>query len=562
MAKRSVGSLFIDIEARTARLEADLAKTRGLLQRLNSQVGVMGKGFASAFGLAKGAVAAFASIAALKSLKSMTMGTLEQIRAQMQLADATMLSVNDIKAYQEASEHLGVTNMDLTKTMKELFSLQYDVRKGNKDATAQIRQMGFSVEDFAALRPAELFEGTIEKLSGLKDASLRAALSQKVFGKEATNLSALILRGGDAISTAREEMERLGQSLSRIDRAKVSVAMNAIAELDDRWEVFKQRLTIGLTPLMYTLSKNLADWFGSVDIESLAQMISRYTLALVNFIMTIPERLKVMLAEVKLMWYEFVSQFDTGNKDSLLGKLLGTQAENKAKIEELKAQIVNLKATIAATGDTLNEEFDEAVQKMLGNIGTVVVGVGKQMKVINSGVLEMIHEFSGAFSRIADLSDNFLDGEAVKFGDWFREIVKTMVKTFLKVSLINPLLNSVFGGMMGGTAGGWWSSLPAMFGSGKARGGPVMAGDTHVFGENGPEIGTVARSGYITPNDRLRNLSGGGSSGPTIVQNLHFASGLQRAELAAIVPQIIQQAKAAVVDAKLRGGGYRRAMAG
>lgn len=557
MGKRSVGSLFIDIEARTARLEADLAKTRGLLQRLNAQVNVIGKGFSSAFGLAKGAVAAFASVQMIRSVEAMAMGSLEAMRAQIQLAEATSLSVNDIKAYEEASEHLGVTNLNLAKTMKELFTLQSDVRGGNKEATKQIQQMGLSVEQFASLGPAELFESVVGGLSKISNVSQRAALSQKVFGKEASNLSTLLTNGTAAIAEARKEMVRLNQTMEDGDSARIQVALGAVAELSDRWEVFKRKMAIGLTPLIYEASTRLADLLANIDVESLAKKISGWVMMIGGFIITIPERLKVMIAEVKLMWYDFIASMPING--GLLGQIFGTSDENKAKADEIRAEVASLKASIVAVSSSMETEFNSKVQAMLNKILQVPTYTNNATTAISSGMKEMVEQFSSSFQRLADFSDQFLDGESIKFGDWFREIVKTMVKTFLKVSLINPLLNSVFGGMMGGTSAGWWSNLPSIFG--KARGGPVMAGDTHLFGEKGPEIGTVARSGYITPNERMRNLTSGDSSGgPSIVIQQHFSSGLQRAELAAIIPQIVNQSKAAVSDAMLRGGGFRKAM--
>lgn len=349
MAKRSVGSLFIDIEARTARLEADLAKARGMLQRMNSSLMTMQKGFASAFSLAKGAIMAFAGVAVIKSLERMALGTLENVRAQMQLANATSLTVDDITAFTEASEHLGVTNLNLTKTMKELFGMQSDARAGNKEATKAIRQMGMSVEEFSKLKPAELFETVVGKMSQIGDVAQRAALAQKIFGKEATNLSTLLSQGTGAISSARLEMQRLNQTVTEFDTARVTVAMNAVAELGDRWEVFKKRLAIGLTPLIYAMSTRLADFLGSLDIDKLATQISQVATTIAGFILTIPQRLKLMLKEVQLLWFDFIAQFDTGESSGFLAKIFGTQGANQAKVQEIKKQMAELEGAIAKT---------------------------------------------------------------------------------------------------------------------------------------------------------------------------------------------------------------------
>jgi hypothetical protein len=48
---------------------------------------------------------------------------------------------------------------------------------------------------------------------------------------------------------------------------------------------------------------------------------------------------------------------------------------------------------------------------------------------------------------------------------------------------------------------------------------------------------------------------------PAIIIHNHFATGVTRAELASIIPGIVNQTKAAVADAVRRGGSYRRAYA-
>jgi hypothetical protein len=57
----------------------------------------------------------------------------------------------------------------------------------------------------------------------------------------------------------------------------------------------------------------------------------------------------------------------------------------------------------------------------------------------------------------------------------------------------------------------------------------------------------------------------GGDSGITIVQNINVTTGVQqtvRAEIANLLPQISNAAKSAVADARMRGGGFSKAMVG
>lgn len=562
-SKKSIGSLFIDIEGRTAKLEADLAKTKSMLSKVAKETQTLSNGFQKAFGLAKAAIVAVASIHTIKMLEHLTLNTLEQMRAQMKLAEVTGLSVNDVKAFTEASEFLGVTELDLVKTMKELYKLQSDVRAGTKKATQEIEKMGISIEEFATLSPGDLFETVVTKMNQIRDASTRAALSSAIFGKQAMNLQVLFQNGGTAIKNAREEIDQLKLSLDEYDTARVTVAMKAVTELEKTWTGFKQRMSLGLTPLVYTFATKMSHWLAAVDIEKFAKKVSEWTLKVVSFLITVPERIELVFERVKASWYGFITKFNTS--DGMLSKIFGSPEENDKALKDAKAKIADLEASIRSASTTLEGEFGEKVEALLNAPKKLAPVVTSATSTILPWMREMVDAFSSSMQQMTNVVDTFIDEGSIKFGDFFRDLVKTMVKTFMKLSLINPMLNAVFGGLMGGSSGaggGWWTNLPSMFGagSGKAVGGPVMAGDTKLIGERGPELMSFGRSGYITPNDRMVNRSGGATAGPSFVFNQTFSSGLQRSELASIVPSIIEQSKAAVANTFLRGGSYRRAL--
>jgi len=93
----------------------------------------------------------------------------------------------------------------------------------------------------------------------------------------------------------------------------------------------------------------------------------------------------------------------------------------------------------------------------------------------------------------------------------------------------------------------------------KAIGGPVQSDKPYVVGERGPEMFVPSRSGSIVPNNKL-----GGGGGVIVNQVINVSTGVQqtvRAEIKQLMPQIADSAKAAVVDAKRRGGSYGKAFA-
>jgi len=68
----------------------------------------------------------------------------------------------------------------------------------------------------------------------------------------------------------------------------------------------------------------------------------------------------------------------------------------------------------------------------------------------------------------------------------------------------------------------------------------------------------ASRNSHVVPNNQM------GGGGVTVVQNINVSTGVQqtvRTEIRTLMPQIADAAKAAVADAKLRGGSYGRSFA-
>lgn len=92
----------------------------------------------------------------------------------------------------------------------------------------------------------------------------------------------------------------------------------------------------------------------------------------------------------------------------------------------------------------------------------------------------------------------------------------------------------------------------------RANGGPVSANSPYMVGERGPELFVPSRGGQIIPNGKL---SGGGGD-VIIQQTINVTTGIQqtvRNEIQTLLPQIAEASKAAVLDARRRGGSFANA---
>jgi hypothetical protein len=79
-----------------------------------------------------------------------------------------------------------------------------------------------------------------------------------------------------------------------------------------------------------------------------------------------------------------------------------------------------------------------------------------------------------------------------------------------------------------------------------------------MVGERGPELFVPARSGSIMPNERIK----GGGGDVVVQQTINVSTGVQqtvRNEIQSLLPQIAEASKAAVMDARKRGGSFANA---
>jgi len=137
--------------------------------------------------------------------------------------------------------------------------------------------------------------------------------------------------------------------------------------------------------------------------------------------------------------------------------------------------------------------------------------------------------------------------------DAFKSMASQVVRELFRVLVVQRMVNAAMG-FFGVPSG----PMPGT----RAGGGSVQAGNAYMTGESGRELFVPAQNGRILSPAQTRMVGGG--EAVTVVQNINISTGVQqtvRAEIKGMMPAIADNAKAAVLDAKRRGGGYGRAMA-
>jgi uncharacterized coiled-coil protein SlyX len=173
---------------------------------------------------------------------------------------------------------------------------------------------------------------------------------------------------------------------------------------------------------------------------------------------------------------------------------------------------------------------------------------------------EIQEGLGGAAVRgVKSLEDALVDVTmgAASAKDAFKSMAKSIIADLIRIqiqqSITKPLASAMGSGNFLQTIGS------AIFGGARANGGSVSAGKSYLVGERGAEMFVPNQSGSIVPNNKL------GGGGVVVNQTINLSAGVSqtvRAEVMQMMPQIQEASKAAVLDARRRGGGFASAFGG
>jgi hypothetical protein len=211
----------------------------------------------------------------------------------------------------------------------------------------------------------------------------------------------------------------------------------------------------------------------------------------------------------------------------------------------------------------------EAYQKVRQALGDdfrktspeVIAGLVQQATEIER-LIELEEQRKSIMDTVkSSLEDGFMsmvDGtKSVK--DAFKSMAAEIIKELYRVFVVQQIVNSISGGignLFGGGGAVTSSPRPMANPFPRAIGGPVIANQPYIVGERGPELVIPRSSGTVLNHDKTKAAIGG-SNDVTVNNNITVTgsdAAMVRVEIAKMIPQITNATKAAVIDAKQRGG--------
>lgn len=466
----------------------------------------------------------------------------------------------------EAEQEVKKTSEELNKILKDAIpeppiqaSQKFtDTLKGLREEmiAAKLEAGGMSKEMVAALKSADM-------LGKFNDQGLFTGNRGDLGTLQTAVDNAELAKGNLLVANFREEIFRMRSE-------------NALPELDKQFSQFIGAENLGRLRAMgidlSRLRQSFIDMKGAEAFKEITQQLSdmkmeaRTSDEFEAFFAKLTSSARKVLSDAQLeevykqarLVFNEIKQAEK-SKASIEA---GISAVRSFDTEEKKIQQTIGDVTNAfEAGRITTDEYGNAIKKLneqLVMTNPLMKSIGE---IINQTESIMTNSLVNIFSGVETISD--------AFKGFMRNLSSMILQEVTRMLIVVPLMNSIRAALGMGTVptpdqvalGSSYGVIGA--GLGRATGGAVSSGQPTLVGERGPELFIPHSAGSIMNSNNTRSAMGGGG-GVVVNQTIAVTTGVQatvRAEINNMMPQIADITKAAVAQAAVRGGSYRKAFA-
>lgn len=248
---------------------------------------------------------------------------------------------------------------------------------------------------------------------------------------------------------------------------------------------------------------------------------------------------------------KFFSFFEDGPSEGGIRIAIETTGELTKEVIRFKEEAADFVTFGEAMKETI-KDFD--YKNLKKSTDEVVEGIRMASITIDDFGMNAVMNLEDSILSLAMGTTTLKDA----FKSMAASIISDLMRMYIRYSITKPLFDAIFGTTSTTPAPIFDAGMSPSTAPGRAIGGSVQRGQTYMVGERGPEMFIPNASGSIVPNDQM------GNGGGTTIVNLNISTGVAqtvRAEIQNMMPRITEATKAAVADAKRRGGTYGKMMA-
>jgi len=543
-----VDQLIVEIRAETAELRKGLEET-------NRRLGQTGKQAKRALIPLGGFTKLLAAVGGVSLFRGITNTSRRFEDLEATLRAVTGSAANAKLAFDTVEEFTKTTPFQLANVTDAFIRFfQAGIEPNNENLTAFGNLAAGMGRDITQLAQAT-FNATTGEMEMLKQFGIKAKLMGDEIEVTFEGQTETIDRTGEAVG---EFLINLGKTrFPTALQERLNTLSGAISNLGDNTSIFANRIgTAGLNEALTNLAKALQDIVAGSN--GLADALGSTLGGAINFLtgsLSFADKalksitVAINSAEIGIL------KFDSG----ILGALKSTREffgfdgsefsngilKNLEQVSELQKENLDLIGQMKLAD--LERQFAQG-GGLIGPILGTSTGSGSIKPPSADSAKSDVSELAKAFEELdtvvaeagqslsRDFASAVLDGQNAmqSLADFSKAIVSEIIATFLNLAVIQPIISSIFG------AGTSTSSPEVLQGDFERTPLPLLNAD----------MGS------------MRPLSTG--MAPIVVnQSVNFSTGIVptvKAEVTKMLPQIADVSKAAVLEANMRGGTFRRGM--
>jgi hypothetical protein len=371
-----------------------------------ANIGASVAGLVNPFTVGLAAVAAFG--AGASAVASGLLDLEDRVEKLGNTADKLGVSFEFIQLLEEAGNRSGVSIESVSSAFGKLQKTLAGADEESRAATEALGRLGISFTDLENLSPEEQIRLVGEQLQGIEDPAKRTAAAMQIFGKSGADLLPFFAQLGPAA----DDIERLGGSLTAIDRSRIDDFGAGIDALGVASSRLGELLLLPFVGLGEGIAQGSAEFLGGIN-------------AIVG---PIGDVLQPVLSSV-------------GTALELVGVVLGGVGR---VIGEIISPIGDLAQAFGVVGDSLNTAFVDLVRYLVD--GAVAATAFAVSFAPLANVSDSVGAIGETFSRVATIITTALS----QLGGAIGEVVGSWVEFFgiqSAIESIGGVISSVFGGV-------------------------------------------------------------------------------------------------------------------
>lgn len=546
----SLGSIWVDIVARTGKFEDGMKKATGSVVSLQNGL------------KAAGAIGATAFLAATASLSLIAPAALEAASALKDTSDRLQVTTDDLQKYQYAAKLAGVDSGTLESALTKLNSRIAD------------GELKFS-------STTEAIESIADAVRGAKTDMERAAIVNDAFGaKMGAKFIPILMGGADGLKRLGDEAERTGNI---IGSSTIDAADDLADQIDILGGTIKNNFTNGFLESFVDNSLKLSDVYKDKDFTNGIENLGKAFGGLAGYLLDASAALGTFLGKYNAL-AEAVS--GKGNPldskffaflagvDKKLGRSFPTQAApadnyDYSDIDTVSADAKKRRPWVSSQtikdNQTAADKAAASLKAYSKELDLAALKADSWAFLTSEAGDRAAKSIEGAFADfLFDPLDKGFKGMLLSFVDTLRRMAAEAAAANIAKSLfggkdtqgtggvLSGLMNSVLGAFGGGKS--LSSGSMSMAGSGGllkfAEGGFLEPGQWGIAGEREAELIYGGRSGMtVIPPDKM---GGGGNTYQIDARGADIGAvrRIEQSLLALAGPGVIEQR---VTDAQSRG---------